>query len=130
MVEEVTTFTYWDWAGCKATRKSSIAGVILLGDHALKAYTRKQHIIARNSAESELYAAALGASESKGIVSLLKDLGYKMKPVLAIDAKSAEHIFHRQGSGRLNHIDVAYLWMQDEVRSKRLRMRRVARATA
>ena len=34
-----------------------------------------------------------------------------MKPVLAIDAKATEHILHRQGIGRLKHIDVAYLWM-------------------
>ena len=61
----------------------------------------------------------------KGIVSLLKDLGYEMKPVLAIDATATEHIFHRQGIGKLKHIDVAYLWMQDEIRSKRLRVRSV-----
>ena len=123
LVEGVTTFTDAYCAGCKETRKSSSAGVIMLGDHALKAYTRKQKIIARSSAEAELYAAALGASESKGSVSLLKDLGYEMKPVLAIDAKS--HILHRQGIVKLNHIDVAYLWMQDEIRSKRFRVRRV-----
>ena len=40
-----------------------------------------------------VYAAALGASESKGIVSLLEDMGYEMKPVLAVDAKATEHIF-------------------------------------
>ena len=113
-VEEVTTFTDSDWAGCKETRKSSSA---------LKAYTRKQKIIARSSAEAELYAAALGASESKGIVSLLRDLGYEKKPLLAIDAN--EHILHRQGIGKLKHIDVAYLWIQDEIRSHRLRARRV-----
>ena len=84
MVEEVTTFTDSDWAGCKETRKSSSAGVILFGNHALKANTCKQKIIARNSAEAELYAAALGASESKGIVSLLKDRCNEMKPVLAL----------------------------------------------
>ena len=114
----MTTFTDSDWAGCKETRKSSSAG-------ALKAYTRKQKIIARISAEAELYAAALGASESKGIVSLLRDLGYEKKPVLAIDAKATEHILHRQGIGKLKHIDVAYLWIQDEVRSHRLRVCRV-----
>ena len=54
---------------------------------------RKQKIVARSSAEAELYAAALGASESKGIVSLLIDLGYEVKPVLATDAKATEHIF-------------------------------------
>ena len=93
--EEVTMFTDSDWAGCKETRKSSSAGVVILGEHALKAYTRKQKIIARSSAEAELYAAALGASELKGIVSLLRDLGYEKKPVLAIDAKATEHILHR-----------------------------------
>ena len=48
-----------------------------------------------------------------------------MKPVLAIDAKATEHILHRHGIGKLKHIDVACLWMQDEVRSKRFRVRRV-----
>ena len=86
LVEDVTTFTDSDWAGWKETRKSSSAGVIMLGGHALEAYTRKQKMIARSSAEAELYAAALGSSESKGIVSLLRDRGYEMKPVLSIDA--------------------------------------------
>ena len=111
--EEVTTYSD------SVTRTSSSAGVTLIGNHAFVAYTRKQMMIARSSAESELFAAALRVSESKGIVSLLFDLGYVMKPVLAID------IFHRQGIGRLNNIDVAYLWIQDQVRSKRLMVRRV-----
>ena len=50
----MTTFTDSDLADCKETRKSSSVGVIMLGDHALKAYTRKQKIIARSSAEVEL----------------------------------------------------------------------------
>ena len=42
MGEEVTTDSDSDWAGCKGTRKSSSAGLILLGSHMLKAYTRKK----------------------------------------------------------------------------------------
>ena len=100
LVEEVTTLTDSDWAGCKETRKSSCAGVIMLGDHAFQAYTRKQQkILAGSGAEAELYAAALGASESKGIVSLLRDLGYEMKPVLAFDAKATEHTLRKQRIG-------------------------------
>ena len=45
--------------------------------------------------------------------------------MLANYAKDTEHILHRHGIGRLKHIDVAYLWMQGETRSKRLRVRRV-----
>ena len=40
--------------------------VMMLGRHTLKAYTRKQKVIAKSCAEAELFAAALGASEAKG----------------------------------------------------------------
>ena len=52
-------------------------------------------------------------------------LGFAVKPALAIDAKATEHILHRQGIGKLKHTDVAYLWVQDEIKSQRLRVRRV-----
>ena len=81
----------------------------MLGRHTLKAYTRKQKVIAKCSAEAELYAAALGASEAKEVQSMMCDLGFAVKPVLAIDAKATEHILHRRGSGMLKHTDVAYL---------------------
>ena len=54
LTEELTVFTDSDWAGCKETRKSSSAGVLMLGRHTLKAYTRKQKVIAKSSAEAEL----------------------------------------------------------------------------
>ena len=67
MVEEVKTNSDSNWAGCKETPTSSNAGVILFGSHTLKAYTRKQQIIARSSAEGEWYAASMKASKSKGM---------------------------------------------------------------
>ena len=67
MAEELAAFTDSDWAGYKETRKSSSASVLMLGRHTLKADTRKQKVIAKSNAEAELYAAALGASEAKGV---------------------------------------------------------------
>ena len=98
----------------------------VIGKHLLEAYTRRQKVIARSSAEAELYAAALGASESKRMVSMMRDLGYQLKPVLVIDAKATEHVLHPSGIGRIKLLDVvAHLWVQDEVRSGRLTVRRV-----
>ena len=57
-------------------------------------------------------------------MSLLADLGYEKNPLLTIDAKATEHILHRQGIGKLKQKEVAYLWVQDEIRSERLRVRR------
>ena len=45
--------------------------------------------------------------------------------MLAIDAKATEHILHKQGIGKLKHKDVPYLWVQNGIRSQRLRVRRV-----
>ena len=56
---------------------------------------------------------------------MIFDLVFAMKPVLAIDAKVTEHILHREGIGKLKHTDVAYLWIHDEIKSQRLRVRRV-----
>ena len=54
----------------------------------MKAYTRKQKVIAKSSAEAELYASALGASEAKGVQNMMRDLGFAVKTVLNIDAKA------------------------------------------
>ena len=63
---------------------------------------------------------------ASGIMSLLKDLvGYEMKPMLSIDEKATEHILHRQGIGKLKHTDAAPLRIQDEIKSKNLRVQRV-----
>ena len=125
MSSEVTVFSDSDWAADKEARTSSSSGVALVGRHLLKAYTRKQKIIARSSAEAELCAAALGASGAKGVESMMCDLCFAVKPVLIIDAKATEHILHRHGIGNMKHITVALLWWQDEVKSNRLRVRRV-----
>ena len=39
--------------------------------------------------------------------------------------KQTKHIFHRHGIGNMKHIDVAHLWLQDQAKSNRLKVRRV-----
>ena len=62
----------------------------------------------------------LGAAEAKSVESMMSDLGFVVKPVWIIDAKATEHILHRQGIGKMKHIDVAHLRLQDDVTSKRI----------
>ena len=78
---EVRVFSFdSDWAGDRneeiVKRRSCPRGTTFL-----KAYIRKtEKNIARSSAEAELYAAALGASEAKGVESMLGDLGFVVEP--------------------------------------------------
>ena len=74
------------------------------------AHTNNSVVPIKKSAEAELYAAALGASESKKeLCRCWRICVTRLKPMLAIDAKATERILHKQGICRLNHLGVAIL---------------------
>ena len=56
---------------------------------------------------------------------MLKDLGVTVEPEVAVDAKATMHVMHRHGIGKMKHLDVQYLWIQDEIRSGRLKVTKV-----
>ena len=114
-----------DWAGCQKTRRSTSGGVVLLGDHCLKAWSRTQATMALSSAESELYAMIKTSSEVLGILSIMKDLGMKLQGEILGDASACLGVIQRQGLGKLRHIDTNYLWIQEKSASKELNFGKV-----
>ena len=56
---------------------------------------------------------------------MMCDMGFAVKLVFIMDAKATEHILHRHRTGKMKHIDVAHVWLPTEVKSNRLRVRRV-----
>ena len=48
-----------------------------------------------------------------------------MKLELRVDAKATIGILHRQGLGRLRHVEVGHLWIQQAVKSGRIEVRKV-----
>ena len=79
-------------------------------------------MIAKSSAEAELYAATLAASEAKGLVATMRDLGIEVKIRLHIEAKATLFILHRLGPGKMKHVEVHHLWLQHEVRAKKIEL--------
>ena len=74
----MTTFSDADWAGCRETRKSTTGGCVTIGKHTIKGWSKTQSLIALSSGESELYATLKAAAETLGMLSMLKDLGWKL----------------------------------------------------
>ena len=66
-VNKLTANSDSDWAGDKKTRKSTSGGIIRIGSHFIKSWSKGQSTIALSSAEAELYAIIKTASESLGI---------------------------------------------------------------
>ena len=117
-------FSDADWAGCKATRKSTTGGCLMLGKHILKGWGKTQALIALSSGESELYATLRAAAEALGIMSILKDLGYTVFGEIWSDASAALGIINRTGLGKTRHIDTGLLWIQQLLQNRDYDFRR------
>ena len=114
---DIHTWTDSDWAGDREDRRSTSGGVLLLGGNAVKHWSITQHVIALSVGEAEYYAIVKGSAESVGVQSLLRGLGIDAQIYVHTDSSTAKSIASRSGLGKVRHIDVNELWVQDKVRS-------------
>ena len=98
-----------DWATCPLTRRSLTGLIVFLGNSPVSWKTKKQHTVARSSAEAEYRSMASTTCELKWIKGVLSSLGisHSMPIQLYCDSQAALHIaknpvFHE----RTKHIDV------------------------
>ena len=97
-----------------------------LGAHTIKTWSSTQHCIAMSSGEAELYALVKGAAHTKGLMSMMADYGISITGTVCTDATAAIGMAHRQGLGKTRHIDVQYLWIQQEIAEGRLALEKCA----
>ena len=121
----VDVFVDADWAGCKKTSRSTSGGAIMVGWHPIKTWSSTQATVALSSGESELYALTKGASQALGFMGLARDLGDVLDARVHTDASATLGMVNRQGLGKLRHVKVQYLWLQERVRRKDLSVDKV-----
>ena len=63
-----------DWAGCQQFRKSTSGGTVSIGTHCIKVWSKTQAVVAKSSAESELYGVVKGVCEALGVRALCQDI--------------------------------------------------------
>ena len=115
LCEHVNVWTDSDHAGCPETRKSTSGGVAMLGEHCIKSWSVTQPVIALSSGEAEYYSLVKGASVALGIVGMLGDFGCKVNIVMHTDSSAAKGIGSRRGLGKVRHIELSQLWLQEKV---------------
>jgi hypothetical protein len=114
--DELTLCVDSKFAGCAWTRKSTSGGVICWGAGVLKSWSKTQSTIALSSGEAELAAVAKGATEGLGMQAIMKDFGIKVGLAMFSDATAAIGMVKREGLGKVRHLAVADLWVQQRVR--------------
>ena len=97
----------------------------MIGQCLVKHLSKTQSTISLSSGEAELHGIAMGCSQSLGIQSLLKDIGWDLKIRLSSGATAAIGIARRKGLGKVRHLDCTDLWIQDKVRSKVIDLRKI-----
>ena len=121
----VNAYADSDWAGDKVSRKSTSGGLLMIGGHLIKSWSSTQPVIALSSGEAELYALVKAASQAKGLCSLMADFGFETQISVHTDSTAAIGIVHRRGLAKTRHIEVQYLWAQDNVNRKMMKVEKV-----
>ena len=110
-----------------AKRRESrrVDGVVETGKHPVKAWSVTQAVIALSSGEAEYYGLVKGASVAIGLRSMHEEMGIKVRIRVSTDASAAKGIASRRGLGKVRHIEVHQLWVQDKVAAGELEIRKV-----
>ena len=97
----------------------------MLGKHCIKVWSKTQALIAKSSAEAELYATVKAAVEALGIGTLLGELGQEMQMRVHIDSTAAKSICEREGLDKMRHVEVAVLWIQEQEARRQLPLHKI-----
>ena len=89
-----------------------------MGGHFIKSWSSTQPTITLSSGEAELHGVVRAAANGLGYLSLLSDLGIRLRLQLWTDSTASQGICARQGLGKVRHLDVQELWIQQRIRNQ------------
>ena len=98
----------------------------MLGTHCLKAWSVNQQVIALSSGEAEYYGMVKGASNALGLRGMLKDINVTTRVALSTDSSAAKGIANRRGLGKVRHIELSELWLQDQVARNKIEIYKIS----
>ena len=113
----LTGYADSDWAGRRTTRRSTSGGIVMHGSHLISHWSRTQVGVALSSTEAELNAALKMASELVGLKNSLDEWGQKVKIEVLGDSSPLQGLLLRRGTGKIKHLSLKQLWLQERVRA-------------
>ena len=119
-VAKLVVFSDSDWGGCTRSRRSTSGGIMMCGKHVIQHWSRTQQLVALSSAEAELNATVKGGCESLGLKHMIEEFGFEMEVLIMGDSSANDGILHRAGTGKIKHLSVRQLWLQERINRKEL----------
>ena len=91
----------------------------------VKSWSSMQTTVAQSSGEAEYYAMVRAAAEALGLQSIMKDRGWEAGVRLWVDSSAAKSMSARIGLGKVRHMEVKFLWLQQAVKDKRIEVKKI-----
>ena len=95
------------------------------GEHHIKSWSVTQKRVTLSSAEAELGALVKASTEAIGILQMTEGLGRITTADVMVDSSAALAVVHRKGCGKLRHIRVGQLWVQETAENEELKYKKV-----
>ena len=95
------------------------------GCHGIKTWSATQQVIALSSGEAEYYGMVKGAGNALGLSGVFRDMGIEHEITLYTDSSAAKGISGRRGLGKVRHVELSELWLQDQVARGRIAVRKI-----
>ena len=123
-LDTVVVYADASWAS-DAGRRSTSGGLLVYRGFVFSFWSRTQTSIAQSTCESELVACNTAVCEGKLLVSLLASLGREAKIRVYCDNTAAIQFSARVGVGRMKHLELRELFLQDQVRQKLISLQHI-----
>ena len=93
---------------------------------AVKTWSSTQATVAQSSGEAEYYAMVRAAAEGLGMRAIMGEMGWEAEVRVWADSSAAKSIASRIGLGKVRHMEVKFLWLQEAVKARKVEVRKVA----
>ena len=86
---------------------------MLRGGHCIRTWSSTQKSVSLSSGEAELVAVVKISGELIGLAQLLHDWGHEVTGSVYVDSSAALGTVRRKGNGKMRHVRVGHLWIQE-----------------
>ena len=95
------------------------------GQHHIKSWSITQKRVTLSSAEAELGALVKTSAGTIGILQMAEGLGDHVTAEVYVDSSAALSVTQRKGTGKMRHVRIGQLWVQEAAELEELRFRMV-----
>ena len=95
------------------------------GGQLVESWSSTQRRVTLSSEEAELTAAIKMSSEITGVLQLMEDWGLRKVAKVFVDSSAVIGVTQRKEDGKLRHVRVGLLWIQERVEDGEITIRKV-----